>query len=99
MPKKKGIDGKKIDSSETLERRHFSLPSEAAKVIDQVSDELGIPRSCVVSIAVTKQDKFKKLAVAAGVDLGVVKGPVPEEGQVQDQEQKGEVSIWDEDLF
>lgn len=97
MPKKKGIDGKKIDSSEPLERRHFSLPSDAIEVVDRVSDEFGIPRSCVVSIALTKREKFDKLANAAGVET--VKKLSQDRDQVQDQEPKGELSWLEEDIL
>jgi hypothetical protein len=95
MPKKKGIDGKNLEPSD-LEKRHISLPSEALKIVDQISDELGITRSSIIAAAITRPDRFQKLASAADVHLS--RGNVPdstggEESEPQEEKAGGEKGL------
>ncbi|MCZ7382289.1 MAG: hypothetical protein O8C64_12055 [Candidatus Methanoperedens sp.] len=52
------------------EKRSFSLEEKTARTVDKIANDFGIPKSCVVNIAVSKPQQFKKLAEVSGADLG-----------------------------
>jgi hypothetical protein len=42
-------------------KKSYSLEKGTGALIDEIADEYGMPKSCVVNIAVSRPEKFKKL--------------------------------------
>jgi len=61
-------------------KKSYSLEKGTGALIDEIANEYGMPKSCVVNIAVSRPEKFKKLlrTTDAGAKVEAMKKEEPD---------------------